>query len=169
MTLYLVALDRNRTMTWRGSHGLEFLGLGSPWLTSTSLGWRGGSSFMTPFAIAITASVVSSCSCSGIPDILRLFRRPYCSRASKLSHQGVYTVREVLVGRLNDLRQLVCDDWVIERLLEGQSNVLILLCWGGSHWRLTSGTPTLAPSALVPAAHNPWGMCLVSGLNPVYK
>ena len=82
ITLYLMAFDRNRTITWRGSSGLEFLGLGSRWLTSISPGCRGGSSSMMSLVIAITAWVVSSFSFSGIPDIRRLFLRPYCSRAS---------------------------------------------------------------------------------------
>ena len=82
ISLYLVALDLKRTIIWRGWPGFEFLGLGSRWLTSMSPGCSGGSSSMTSLAIFITASVVSSFSFSGMPDIRRLLRRPYCSRAS---------------------------------------------------------------------------------------
>ena len=81
MTRLLSLRVMNRTITGRGSSSLALRGFGSRWLTSMSFSSSLGSSWRTSLARFTTAAVVSSRS-SLMPVILRLLRRPYCSRAS---------------------------------------------------------------------------------------
>ena len=81
MTHLLSLRVMNRTITGRGSSSLALRGFGSRWLTSMSFSSSWGSSWRTSLARFTTASVVSSRS-SLMPVILRLLRRPYCSRTS---------------------------------------------------------------------------------------
>ena len=84
MTRLLSLRVMNRTITGRGSSSLAFRGFGSRWLMSMSFSSSLGSSWRTSLARFTTAAVVFSWS-SLMPVILRLLRRPYCSRASFLS------------------------------------------------------------------------------------
>ena len=78
ITRYRSAFDRNLPIIGLGSVGLAFLGFLSLWLTSMSLGWRGGSSCRTVLAMSNTAAVVSSFSLSSRADSGMPLIRSYC-------------------------------------------------------------------------------------------
>ena len=69
----------------RIGRGFPSAALPTRWDTAISSGWTGGSTLIAAHRVMTAASVSSDSSTSGIPDILKLSRRPCCSSWHSLS------------------------------------------------------------------------------------